>query len=122
MRIEFSPRVRWALCAYSLLAVLTWFCTSDNVSAQRYCSIPQTIGEAGELPGNGEARSLSRLTQRGDQGGAGLLLRRRDDLNEVERTGYLLSGLIALSPVKVRLRHPNFYHRAVNPSLLLSQK
>jgi hypothetical protein len=34
----------------------------------------------------------------------------------------LLSGFMALSSVTVRLRHPNFYHRAVNPSLFLSQK
>jgi hypothetical protein len=46
----------------------------------------------------------------------------RKGLNKEERTGYLLSGFIAMSPVKVRLRHPNFYHRAVNPSLFLSQK
>lgn len=45
---------------------------------------------------------------------------RRKGLNKEEGMGYLRSGFLA--PVKVRLRHPNFYHRAMNPSLFLSQK
>nr|QEO73726.1 hypothetical protein [uncultured bacterium] len=35
----------------------------------------------------------------------------RKGLNKEERTGYLLSGFMALSPVKVLARQLHFYHR-----------
>jgi hypothetical protein len=37
---------------------------------------------------------------------------RRKGLNNEERTGYLLSGFTALTPVKVLVWSLHFYHRA----------
>jgi hypothetical protein len=43
-------------------------------------------------------------------------------LTKLRGRGYPLSRSIALSPVKVRLRHTHFYRGAVNPSLFLLSK
>jgi hypothetical protein len=45
---------------------------------------------------------------------------RRKGLNKEERTGYLPSGFMALSPVKVLASTPELLPQAMNPSLFLS--
>ena len=70
------------------------------------------FGEAGELTGDGEAGGLRRLAECGDQSGAVCCCESRKGLNRKERTGYLLSGFMALAPVKVVVWRLHFYHRA----------